>query len=364
MQPFFQSAKKVRLQCWCGCCLVCGCFGFVQTALPQPETFGGDPDSGRFIRIPSDTDDWTRHFRIGALVGMNVNASFNDSGSFNLSGNNAANGTYDDGYVRPDQTGDPHYTSYWGYNNASQYNPANHTLAMHASTAFSSSSSANEDGGPFPGFEAVYGDNLWYWKHARVGWELGFGLLPIEIKGNSTAPATISQNTYTFDTGGIIMPTAPYQGGPSGLGPLLTNSPSSFSSAIATGTMTSSRKLDAMLYTFRLGPSFYWDLSEHISMSLGAGPALGIASGDYKYNETINVGGTSIRNSGSVGATDVTFGGYVNGAVMYHVEESADIFIAAQYMPMGDARFSGGGREAKLKLGGQLYLTVGINWPF
>jgi hypothetical protein len=364
MQPHIQMVKKARPQYLRICFLTITLLGAVQTATAQPESFGGNPDSNRFIRIPDDTDDWTRHFRIGAQVGLNINASFNDSGSFNISGHNAANGMYDDGYVKPDQTGDPHYTSNWGYNNASQYNAANNTLALHSSTAFSTSSSANADGGAFPGFEMAYGGNLWYWKHARIGWELEVGLLPIDIKENSTSPGTINQNTYIFDTGGIVLPTAPYQGGPGGVGPLLTNSPSSFSSATATGTIDSSRKLDAMLYTVRFGPSLYWDLTEHVSVSLGAGPALGIVSGDYKYNETINIGGTRSQNSGKVEATDVTFGGYVSSALMVHVQESADIFVAVQYMPMGDATFSGGGREAKLKLGGQLYFSAGVNWPF
>jgi hypothetical protein len=60
----------------------------------------------------------------------------------------------------------------------------------------------------------------------------------------------------------------------------------------------------------------------------------------------------------------VACGGYVNGALMYHVQEDADIYIGAQYMPMGDATISGGGREGRLNLGGQLYFSVGINWPF
>jgi hypothetical protein len=31
---------------------------------------------------------------------------------------------------------------------------------------------------------------------------------------------------------------------------------------------------------------------------------------------------------------------------------------------MTDATIGGGGREGRLKLGGQLYLTVGLSWPF
>ena len=366
MQTLHSISGSVRLQVLSAWCLA-GCFlGVVPAAPAQPEV-DGKPDSSAFIRIPKDTDDWTRHFRIGGMVGMNIRANFNKSGSaFNISGNNPASGIYDDGYVKPDQTGDPSYTSYWGYNNASQYNAAKNTLTMSAATQFTplGSTSASVDGGAFPGFDMAYGDNLWYWKHARVGWELGFGLLPINISEKSSTLATITQTTFTFNTAGIVVPTAPYQGGPGGLGPLMTNSPSSFSSASSIGTITGSQSLDVMLYTLRLGPSFYWDLTEHIGMSLGAGPAVGIVSGDYKYDETINAGGINARNTGRIAGTALVYGGYVNAALMYHVQEDADIYIGAQYMPMSAATISGGGRSGRLDLGGQLYFSLGISWPF
>jgi len=361
--PPFHFVRSVRVHVLTAWCLACIFFGIALAASAQPE-IDGKPDSSAFIRIPKDTDDWTRHFRIGALVGMNISASFSQNGAFNISGNNPAGGIYNDGYVRPDQTGDPSYTSYWGYNNASQYNAANNTLTMSASTGFSASGSAKADGGLIPGFEMAYGDNLWYWKHARVGWELGFGFLPINLSGSSSMGATVTRTTFTFDTAGILVPTAPYQGGPSGLGPLMTNSPSSSSSATSTGSIAGSHSLDVTLYTVRLGPSFYWDLTEHVGMSLGAGPAVGIVSGDYKYDETITAGGINARNTGRIGGTALVYGGYVNAAVMYHVRNDADIYIGVQYMPMGNATISGGGRQGRLNLGGQLYFSVGINWPF
>ncbi len=334
------------------------------------DTFDGNPDSNAFIRIPSDTDDWTRHFRIGAMVGMNISAKFNEKGLFNIPGNNAANGIYDDGYVREDQTGNAGgYTSYWGYNNASQYNAANQTLQMHSTTSYSTTGNSKDSGGAFPGFDMAYGDNLWYWKHARVGWELGFGLLPISITDSHPMAASVNQQTYTFDAHGFVLPGAPYRGGSSGQGPIISSTPSSVTSqTFSTGTVTGTRTLDVMLYTLRLGPSFYWDLGDHVGMSLGAGPALGIVSGDYKYDEIITAGGVSARNTGSFGATDLTFGGYVNGTLMYHIQDfdgkTADIYVSAQYMPMGSAGFSHAGREGQLDLSGQLYFSIGINWPF
>ncbi len=195
--------------------LVGGLGGFCAGGPGPAGYFGGNPDSYAFIRIPSDTDDWTRHFRIGALAGMNISANFSRNGTFGISGNNPAQGIYANGYVRTDNTGNAGgQTAYWGYNNSTQLNGtalndkhARHQLIYHQRQQQGA-------GGIFPGFDMAYGDNLWYWKHARVGWELGFGLLPIDITDNQSAPATVNQSTYTFNTGGIIVPGAPYQGLP------------------------------------------------------------------------------------------------------------------------------------------------------
>ncbi len=347
-----------------GWCWLVACVGLTPVVLAQPESFGGNPDSYAFHLIPSNTDDWTRHFRIGALVGMNISANFSRSGTFNISGNNPASGIFDDGYVRTDNTGNAFgQTGYWGYNHASQL--SGNALTMTAATSYSASGSNKENGGAFPGFDMAYGDNLWYWKHARVGWELGFGLLPIDITDSSTLPASVNQLTYTFNTGGIVVPGAPYQGGfnRDGESTISTNSSSSATSN-PNGTVAGSQSLDVMLYNLRLGPTFYWDLSDHLSLSLGAGPAIGIVSGDYKYDEIITAGGISAHNSGRIGGTDFVYGGYVNATVLCHVIDNGDIYAGVQFMPMSNATISGGGRMGRLNLGGQLYFSVGINWPF
>jgi hypothetical protein len=359
---------NTRFRPWLACCLA-GCVaGTALRAWAQPEIYG-NPGSSAFIPIPKDADDWTRHFRIGALVGMNISASFNMNGLFNVSGNAPAHGIFDDGYVRTDQSGSA-YTGFWGYNNASQYNSTAQTLTMHATTSFSpvstTAGNAKADGGPFPGFDLAYGDNLWYWKHARVGWELGFGLLPISITDNHEIDVTGTQVSYVYNVGDIIVPGAPYQGGPSGEGepiiPIALPPPSG--PQTTSGKVTGSRTLDVMLYTLRLGPSFYWDLTDHLGISLGAGPAVGVVSGNYKFDETVTANGISARNQGQIGETDLVYGGYVNAALMYHVVDNGDIYIGAQYMPMSDATISGGGREGRLNLGGQLYFSIGVSWPF
>ena len=361
--PSRSSRKPSCHAAWLACCFA----GVALASSAQSDsmdTFGGDPDKYSFLWIPSDSGDWTRHFHIGAVVGLNISANFSMNGPFTISGNNPAAGNYDDGYVHPGNNAFGQ-TSSWGYNSANQYNAADGTLAMHSATSFSAAGSSKEDGGPFPGFDMVYGDNLWYWKHARVGWELGFSLLPVTIKDSSPVSATVNQTTYTFGTGGIVLPQAPYQGGFGGQAPTIPDTPESTSTqTLGNGTVTGTQQLDVMIYALRLGPSFYWDLNEYLGLSLGAGPAVGLVSGNYKYNEIVSAGGISSPNHGEFNSTQVTFGGYVNGTLMYHVINDADFYLSAQYMPMGSTTFSDGGRDGKLNLGGQIYLSLGINWPF
>jgi hypothetical protein len=323
------------------------------------------------IQKVSEDDDWTRHFRIGAMVGLNISANFGVKNTIAFSGNNAAQGNYDDGYVHPSPNGP--YTSDWGYTDSGQYIASLHRLVMYQTTSFTSDSgngaSVDSGGKAFAGFDMAYGGNIWDWKSARIGWEFGFGLLPVSISENLSMIGSINRNAYAFDTSGIDN-YAPFPGpgshGTGGSGfisgtPVPTPGIPS-TDQITDQPFTGSYKLDVMLYTFRLGPTVYWDLNEDWGLSASAGPALGLVSGSLKYSEL--VGASTTPNTGQIDGTDIVYGGYVNAMLMYHIEEHGDLYLGAQFMSLGDATISGGGREGRLNLGGQVYITAGINWPF
>jgi len=321
-------------------------------------------------------EEWTQHFRLGMTVGLNIKADFRMSGKLSVSGSDpgrigvsGVDHAYDDGYVRVDGTGNAQqWTSYWGYQNAAQYNPGDQTLRMHKATSFSvgDNSSANRDDAPYVGLELAYGANPWNWRRARLGWEVGFGMLPINITDEhyQLMNANVAQSVYSFDTAGIVMPTAPYNGGKSGIGPTIRDIAAFVGTTNVSGEIIGSRSLDVDIYAFRAGASVTLELNRHLDVFAGVGPAVGIVSGDARFKETIVAGGGTGENSGKVGATTVVYGMYVNAAIMYHAEENADIYLGAQFMPMGDATISDGGRQARLKLGGQAYISAGINWRF
>src|SRR4051812_15285073 len=84
---------------------VCGACGLVGLALLASHARAEEPYD------PS----WTKNFRVGALTGLGIKGQIKLRGSLGGSGNNPANGTYDDGYVRGDATGNAGgQTSNWG----------------------------------------------------------------------------------------------------------------------------------------------------------------------------------------------------------------------------------------------------------
>jgi hypothetical protein len=311
--------------------------------------------------------DWARHFRIGPMVGLNIKADFEMNGNTPV---NHPAGVYDDGYVLVDSTGNGGgATSFWGYQSSSQLN--GQTLSMHDTTSFSPSSAASttKDGGILPGLELAYGGNLWYWKRVRVGWDFGFGFLPISITAGESGVGSANQSTFTFNTSGIV-PGAPYNGPfqypPPGIGgaPLLpATAASTNTTTIQDAQITGSQSLDVMLYTFRLGPSVYWDFNRYVGMSVGAGPALGLVSGDLKFDEFVQTS-TIAENKGQVSGTDLVYGWYANATVLYHVMRNGDIYLSGQFMPLGTATISGQGHQGRLDLKGAAVISAGFNWPF
>ena len=100
------------------------------------------------------------------------------------------------------------------------------------------------------------------------------------------------------------------------------------------------------------------------SLQIGAGPAVGILTGNYKFDETIVTAAGSAENSGSIGTTKTVFGGYVNAGLAYRFVENGEIYAGAQFMPLGNVNMNFPGRQATLDLRQAFQFSAGINWPF
>jgi hypothetical protein len=318
---------------------------------------------------------WLQHLRIGAPVMVNVRAHFSVNGTFNLMSQAGATGVdfvnhiYDDGYVKVDNTGNsgiPPETGYWGYDNASQYNAGANTLTMHSTTSYSAEGDADKEAQPFVGFEAAYGTDIFHWGPTHLGWELGAGLMPMHITDAQPLSANVNQSVYTFSTAGIVVPTAPYSGGPSGQAePTISDVATAAGTTTGPGTVIGTHRLELMLYTVRLGPTFSWDLCRYASLEAGGGPVFGVLTGDYKYDETVITStGGGVLNSGSIGTTKTVFGAYASAGILVHVVDQGDIYLNAKFMPLGNVNIDTPGRDARLDLRQAMQFTAGVNWSF
>ena len=162
-------------------------------------------------------------FRVGMQLGLNIKAKFTTTGSYSIPATApGANGvTFDDGYVLPDISGSPDDTWNWGYNNASQLN--GDTLTFQRTTGFDvqngGTHTAKDD--PYLGFDMGYGWSFARWGSAKVGAELGVGILPISITDSHSFLADLSTETFDVDTTGVIIPENGYHGSFEGPGVLI-----------------------------------------------------------------------------------------------------------------------------------------------
>ena len=324
------------------------------------ELFGPPPDPNA---------SWSKHFRLGALVGFNFKGKFSITGPTAGSGNNPGgegsgqNHTYDDGYVKIDATGnDDGLTWNWGYQSSDQI--VGNELEFHSVQSYSTSGGGSADSGAEVGIDLAYGGRITQIWGGTLGWEFGFGWMPIEIKNNLSGFANVTRLVHTYQTGGIILPEDPYQGSFNGPGPTISDyAAESFENLDA--TISGSQTLDVNLYNFRLGPTFQWELHPRFAVMVSAGAAFGIVGGGLKYNETLTFAeGAPAINTGKVSDTEFVYGGYISGTFLFHAVQNGDVYLGFQYMPMSSATFSGDGREGELDLKGGLYITAGINWPF
>jgi len=350
-------------------CFACGFAVVALVAAEQQPQFDVPPPRDVWIKVPvKPAEDWPRHFRVGMLVGMNIKADFSRSGQFPVSGSQPGGpggGThiYDDGYVLIDDTGNAQgFTSYWGYNNPSQV--TGQTLTFHSANSFSTSGSSKADDSPYLGLDLAYGGQLGRWGPTRYGWEFGFGFMPSSIADKQPTVAVLNRTVHTFDTGGILVPSDHYNGGPSGIGPTIQDNAMPQTGDTTLGTVAGSQTLDVTLYVVRLGPMLHWELHPQWAVSLSAGPAVGYVDGELRFDEILQAGGGSGRNTGKIAGSGMVYGGYVNAALMYHAVEKGDFYIGVQYMPLSRMSVNGAGREARLNLAGGIYFSAGFNWPF
>jgi hypothetical protein len=303
-------------------------------------------------------------------LGFNIDARFKNLGGFASTANTGppagggADRTYDDGFVRVDSSGNANgFTWNWGYQDAAQVQ--GDTIAMHAGSSPADGVS-KQDGDPQPGFELSYERRLGWWGRASWGFEAAFGFTDVEVRDNRALSGNATLLTDAYSLGGVVPPPAPYSGSFNGPGALIGDLPTRTLLVTAGGAQISGqRKLDAELYTLRLGPCLEIPMTSRFTARVGAGVAFGFVDSEFSFAETVTLaGGPSVSRSGASQKNDSLLGAYAGAQFSYRVFRSASVFTGAQFQYLEDFKQQAGGKEAKLDLGASVFLSGGLNFQF
>jgi hypothetical protein len=329
--------------------------------------------------------DPTNRVTLSLQFGLNIRADFRGIGgnlnSLTGNGRMTPNGNaynYDNGYVLTDISGNAGGQGwYWGYDNASQVNTADHTIAFDRPAGASADSTAS-DGNPAvsPGFEVDYNRLLGVkenWHKVRYGFDSAVSYVPITINNNSVGGVAKQTDLYSYTPGttppGYDTPSElPYQGSYQGPGFLINVPPSSTSIApYPNATVSSQDNFDANLFGLHLGPyvEIPFGKQEEFTLSLAGGLAVGLLAANESWHQAVSIpgnGNSAFNGSGS--DFTVLWGWYAGGNVAYQFSEHWSVAAGAQFQDLGNYDHGFSGRQVNLDLSRSVLILAGLSYNF
>jgi hypothetical protein len=317
-----------------------------------------------------------------ARFGFNIGARFKNPGRINFGTVNRETGdpnpahthdkyNYEDGYVLTDTSGNAGgYTTYWGFDNPSQVSPPatpNNHLALSRTTSADAMSSPWKDADPSVGGELVYRRELGTFPKLldmRWGVEAAGNYANININDHSSFTGQVTRRTDTYVPYPDTMITDPANGTFDGPGHFLNDTPigSAFSGAAA--MISGTRKIDAGMWGFRLGPYAEIPLTKRINASLSGGFAGAWLDVDASWNETLSVGAVQYPFSGHGHDSALRFGYYLAANAEYQFNEDWSLVGGVQYQSLSDYQKAIAGRDVEINLRNSIFVTLGLSYRF
>ena len=304
-------------------------------------------------------------FSLGARAGMNFTANFRDRTQSNpgppLRG---MNHNYDNGYVRVDSSGVASGGTWnWGYQSPSQV--SGDTITFRSDQYSTVPLETEEDSDTHPGLEFTYQRVIGkFFLKGRWGLEAAVGYTDIEIEDDRSVNGFVTHVTDAYSLGGVIPPSAPYNGSFDGPGPVLNDLPTR-----TTPTEAAFRRLHQELTGYavgvRVGPFFEWTFAKRFAVTLSGGLVLSATKLDYDFSETTTVGaGAPVTEREDSDTTDLLYGNYVAGTLHYNVWRGWGIFAGAQFVTLNELEQTVAGRTATLEQDSTLYGVAGVSFTF
>lgn len=257
-------------------------------------------------------------FRVGVSTLHGISANFSNLAAVGFVNDpgpdtgGAEERFYNNGSNRVDTSGNVgEQTSYWSYENTTQYDGSNITFASEGVTDArgfcdgKDTPSGLEFGVDYPLGHARDFKCIQEWG---LSFELHWHRIEIENRENVVGDSILVEDS--FSTNGGFPPAAPYTGSFSGPGFLLDSIPNRNRTNQSGGiSVIGSRSIDADLYSLNLGPYARIQLFENYFLNLSAGATVAYINSEYQLEGSTTVGGSI---TGTTRGRD-TKGGYLAG---------------------------------------------------
>lgn len=286
---------------------------------------------------------------------------------------------YTDGFVQVDFSGNfLGRTSFWAYNNASQYDPTafggqgaiNYfTLSGNVSSA---GSVAEDNVAAAAGFEMhgylELGDVAFIpaaaGRSATWGLRTGIQYARVNNTNNAAQVGSVGTITDSFNLNGVSPPAAPYPGTFLGPGPLLSDTPVR-TTGTAVVAISGYRQLDVQLAVTTFGSYLSLPVAQKLDVMLEGGGVLALANGSYEYESTVTMPGAGTQVSrGGKHSTRLLPGVYTGVGLAWHLTDQFSLQGSVRYQFMKQFSLVANGSNASLSFDSAFVLSLCATYKF
>lgn len=364
----------------------------------------GDSPPPRAITLEKPSAELHNRVGVNYRFGWGIKADFRNLGGYDnpLLGRLAPadqhrqDREYDDGFVRLDSRGNNHNefgdqpelentTWYWGFVQPANRNQiADNQVMMSVSSSPAEAVSDGHKDDSSSGFEVYYDRELLRNGAWRFGVEGAFGFGAISINDGRTlyASRNVLFDRFSAAPGVVLLPEDNPQTPITGPGPLISDAPTRQELMIPDGAgITGSRRLEAGMYGFRLGPYVEIPLGRKWSVMVGGGLAVVCLDSEFSFNETVSLPETTANltgfpnlvlpglgpldnPAGHSSTTDWLVGGYAAGSIIYALTDRLNAAAGLQWQNVGRSKQNAGAKQMVLDLSNMMMVTVGLSYAF
>ena len=355
-----------------------------QTATTPPAAAPEDPPFAPIVLEPKVVS--LNRVSIAFQSGFNLKTSFKNIGRFGAaanpgSTNGLSNHFYDDGYNLVDSANNQHFngtgftqgTWNWGFNNfASQVHgngDLDGTIDMHSTSSAGGTSSGHDDNVQ-PGFMLTFSRELFRNEKDtwRTGLEWSFGYTDYSADDSSPVNAKATQLTDSYSTFGNTLPNSASYSQNLGGDPnhIIIGDTMARSFSSTTVPVSGTRKFDANLFAFKMGPYFEVPLNKTFSFSLEGGAELVYVYSRFQFNEEVVTPSGLLNVKGNNTDDGVQLGGYLGAKVSAALNDKWSLFAGAEWQDVGSYihHNHATGESAVLDLSQAAFFTFGVGYSF